>query len=89
MSFNIEHWYHVLGPSRTFATSFLAIDKSTALALTALHALVKAQSLTEGELSSQIMSNPVLSRTSADLQKLIDPEGSFVKPPHEVVKILL
>jgi hypothetical protein len=23
------------------------------------------------------------------LQKLIDPEGSFVKPPHEVVKILL
>lgn len=75
MSFNIEHWYSVLGPTKTSSTTFLPLSKSTAMALSSLHNL----NLTKGEISSHIKSNEDLCKTCIELQRLISPEGSFIK----------
>jgi hypothetical protein len=75
MSFNIEHWYSVLGPTKTSATTFLPLSKSTAIALSRLYNL----NLTKGEISSHIKSDQDLSKTCMELQSFISPDGSFIK----------
>jgi hypothetical protein len=75
MSFNIVHWYDVLGPKKTSATTFLPLSKPTAVALSKLHDL----HLTREEISSRIKANEDLLQTCAELQSLIHPEGSFIK----------
>jgi hypothetical protein len=75
MSFNIEHWYVVLGPKKTSATTFLPLSKSMAVALSKLHDL----HLTLEEISSRIKADDDLLKTCAELQRLIHPEGSFIK----------
>ncbi len=79
MSFNIEHWYHVLGPTRTAATAFLPITNSVALELVALHDQFTTQHMTNTEISSKVQQSTVLSESAGELQRLIDPEGSFIK----------
>jgi hypothetical protein len=75
MSFNIEHWYDVLGPKKTSATTFLPFSKPTAVALSKLHDL----HLTRDEISSRIKADEDLVKTCVELQSLIHPEGSFIK----------
>jgi hypothetical protein len=79
MSFNIEHWYPVLGPSKTAATVSFPIGKAVALALVALHNELGSHQYTKDEISCRIQRDSALSATAAELQRLIAPEGSFIK----------
>jgi hypothetical protein len=72
---SVDHWYDVLGPKKTSATTFLPLSKPTAVALSKLHDL----HLTREEISSRIKANEDLLQTCAELQSLIHPEGSFIK----------
>lgn len=79
MSFNIERWYHVLGPTKTAATICLPIIKPVALSLAALHDEFTTHHLTKQEISSRIQNDPILLKIATELQCLIPTEGSFIK----------
>jgi len=79
MSFNIERWYPVLGPTKTAETAFLPVKKPVALALSALHEEYTCNLMTKDDILSRIQGDPVLSEAMADIQHLISPEGSFMK----------
>ena len=79
MSFNIEHWYNVLGPTKTAKTTFLPVAHPVASALAALHDEFKAQNLTKQEILYRIQQNQSLSEPTIELQRRIAPEGSFIK----------
>lgn len=79
MSFNIENWYHILGPTRTAATTCLPVLKSVALSLASLHDESVTRHLTKQEILSRIHDDHILSNTAAELQRIISPGGSFIK----------
>ena len=79
MSFNIEHWYNVLGPTRTATTSFLPITNPVASKLAAEHDQFITQHFSKAEIISRIQENAVLSEAASELQRLIPVEGSFIK----------
>lgn len=79
MSFNIEHWYSILGPTRTAATTFLPISKEIAIELVALHNSHQRHPLTKHEIRQRIKCNPVLAKAATELQSLIPLEGAFLK----------
>lgn len=79
MSFNIEHWYPVLGPTRTATTQFFPITKLVALELVTLHDLSQTTPLQIQEIAARIQQNPILAMVAADLQCLIPTGGAFMK----------
>jgi hypothetical protein len=79
MSFNIEHWYSVLGPTKTAATQFLPITRPAALELVALHDSLKTTPLQRQEIASCVQQNPILAHTAEELQRLIPQGGAFIK----------
>jgi hypothetical protein len=79
MSYNIEHWYSVLGPTKTAATKFLPISKPVALALVALHTTMEREGLSTDEIRARISTDKILSEAADQLQELIHVNGSFIK----------
>ena len=79
MSFNIEHWYPVLGPSKTSATYFHPVTKPVAQKILALHASLATEPLTKESIFSNVQKDIVLSTTASEIQRLMAPEGSFMK----------
>jgi hypothetical protein len=79
MSFNIENWYHILGPTRTAATTCLPVLKLVAVSLASLHDASLTQHLTKQEILFRIQDDHILSNTAAELQSIISPGGSFIK----------
>src|SRR5579859_6440423 len=79
MSYNIEHWYSVLGPTKTAATKFLPISKPVALALVALHATMEREGFSTDEIRARISTDKILSEAADQLQELIHVNGSFIK----------
>lgn len=79
MSFNIEHWYPVLGPLKTSPTTFLPIPKPLAQEIMSLHGSLVSGTLTKESLHTIVRENIILSTAAAELQKFIPPEGSFLK----------
>jgi hypothetical protein len=79
MSFNIEHWYPLLGANKTAETTFLPITKPVALALSSLHEAIKTRGLTKQDVPSLLDNDAILTRTAKDLDLLIPVEGAFIK----------
>lgn len=79
MSFNIEHWYPVLGPSKTSATKFYPITKTVAERILALHVSLTTEYRTRDAILADIGDDIVLSTVASELQILMDPEGCFMK----------
>lgn len=79
MSFNIEHWYPVLGPSKTSATTFHPIPRPVAQEILSIHSSLVSGLLAKESLHTIIKENEILRTMTAELQKLIAPEGSFLK----------
>src|SRR5579859_219059 len=79
MSFNIEHWYPVLGPSKTSATTFHPILKTVAQEIMSLHTSLVTGILPKESLHTIVRENKILQTMAAELQKSIAPDGSFIK----------
>jgi hypothetical protein len=79
MSFNIEHWYPVLGPSKTSATYFHPVTNPVAQKILALHASLVTEARTKKSILSNVKKDIVLSTTASQIQRLMAPEGSFMK----------
>ena len=79
MSFNIEHWYPVLGPSKTSATTFYPIPRPVAQEIISLHTSLVAGVLPKKSLRTIVRAMQIFQTMAAELQKLIAPKGSFIK----------
>ena len=79
MSFNIEHWYPLLGPMRTAETSLLPIAQPVALELCFLNKMMKTEKWTRETISEYVHHSDHLSATGNELDALIPSGGAFLK----------
>lgn len=79
MSFNIEHWYPLLGPTKTAETKFLPVNKSVALKLSLLNEMRKTKGWTRDEIWDHLDQDDLLMATINELDALIPTGGSFMK----------
>jgi hypothetical protein len=79
MSFNIEHWYPLLGPTRTAATTFLPITAAVATCLVSLHEQFEPGHLRREDVKCRLLEEDEIARVADELQALIQEDGSFLK----------
>jgi len=79
MSFNIEHWYPLLGPTKTAETNFLPIVKPIALKLSFLNEMMKVRNWTREGISEYVQHDELLMATAHELDVLIPSGGAFIK----------
>ena len=79
MSFNIEHWYPLLGPTRTAYTTLLPITAAVANCLVSLHEDFKSGHLPQEDISGRLLQDPEIAMVVEELQELIQEGGSFMK----------
>jgi hypothetical protein len=78
MSFNIEHWYPLLGPNKTSATAFYPMTQPIAQEILSLHSSL-ATTLAKDAILSTIQKNKLLTTAALEIQSLMAPGGSFMK----------
>ena len=79
MSFNIEHWYPLLGPTKTAQTKFLPIVRPIALKLSFLNKMMKTRNWTRERISEYLHHDELLMVAANELDKLIPSGGVFIK----------
>lgn len=79
MSFNIEHWYPLLGPTRTAETTFIPITASVTGCLISLYEQFNSGVLREEDIRARLLQEAEIAKVVGELQGLIQEGGSFMK----------
>lgn len=79
MSFNIERWYPLLGPTRTASTTFLPITAPVASFLVSLHEQFNSGRLRKEDIQRRLLEEDKIAVVAEELQAIIQEGGSFMK----------